>query len=639
MFPSPSTMSGSNRGIAMANEDLLRRYDLEDEGISLRDVMRRLNQIDEARSRLMQGEGTFTSNLRTRWGPTAKAAGNAQARAFAGTLASLDKERAALMRLMADIQRNRLLARKTALDIEARNLPYQLAMQQQTREQNRKIFENLVRHAAGLNEDAPLPPITQKYYAESLVDPQRAANSVIRDLAVARMQDEWPNTVEKVAAEMRRQLGRPLNEQERLALAKGDLRTIVEGNQLLNTESYQKLREIPVGGTVDVSPVHMFVHGYREMRDTDGRSFWGKYERTPDGKVNLIKLTPTETGLVREKTGFGQFIPGQQVPGEIFTGKDVGATPVQGGMPGLFQGPDGRYFYRTYTGIGGGVVKQDIPIHQVQTVSIADLLKPAMVAQAGLTFQGGPNEPPPEAKAYMILDALNKANLAQGKQVAYALAPDESAKAKAAFQAYTEGLRAYGEGLLRGQPPSAVVGQPPIIGPGQPPPSPQGMPPMTGPGQPPRSLPGVPPVIAPGQAPGPAQTIEGSLRESLIRTRQGELAPVMAPEAQQTSAAGPLSGLRSLRTKIFGTPENWEQITSTPTALPAFAGAPPMREESEGSAPIGQGTPTPSLGTPPLIEPISGERMPTRAPVSNLSLRKRLLENLYPYDVSSYQVG
>jgi hypothetical protein len=603
----------------MADEEILSGYqgdneDLNYEGLSLRDAWRRLNQVEAARSRLIQQGQSFTRSLRAGWGPKTKAAMDVHSKAYAGTLASLDKERAALMRLITDLQRNQLLAQKAAFDIEAKNLPYQLMMQQQTKEQNRKTFESLVRHAAGLEEGAPLPPITQKYYAESLIDPQKAANSVARELAVAKMQAEWPETVDKVAAAMRQQLGRPLTDQERMLLAKGDLRTIVEGNQLLNTESYRKLREIPVNATVDISPVHMFAHGYREMKDADGRTFWGRYEKTPEGTVNVIKLTPTGAGLVQEKVGFGQFIPGRQVPGEIFSGKDQGATPAPGGLPGLFQGPDGRYFYRTYTGMGEGIVKQDIPIHQVQTVSMADLLKPATIAQAGLTFHGSPNEPPPEAKAYMVLDALNKANLAQGKQVAYVLSPDESAKAKAAFQAYTGGLREFGEDLLRGQSPAPTPGQPP----------------------------------APAPQPG-----EASLRESLVRTWQGMPARLTLPEAQYTGESGITTGLRALGTKIFGTPESWEKASkwlaeaenrtpgiatpsapTMPTASPSSIST--MREEPKVSAPMSQGAPVPSLGAPPLTQQNPEGMTPTETQAPNLSqLRNRILQN--PYEIRPYR--
>ena len=595
----------------MADEEILRGYqgdneDLGDVGLSLKDAIKRLRQVDEARNRLIQQAPLQQAqlgrmwSLRTGWRPTGKASDNDKVKAYTGTLASLDKERDNLTKLILGLHKNELVARKDALDIAAKNLPYQFQAQQQVKEQNRKTFENLVRHAASLDEGAPLPPISQKYYAESLIDPQRAANSVARDLAVAKMQTEWPNTVEKVAAAMRQQLGRPLTDQERMSLAKGDLRTIVEGNQLLNTESYQKLREIPIGGTVDTSPVHMFVQGYREMKDADGRNFWGRYEKTPDGTVNVVRLTPTEAGLTPEKTGFGQFIYGQQVPGEIFSGKDQGATPVPGGLPGMFQGPDGRYFYRTYTGMGDGIVKQDIPIHQVQTVSMSDLLKPEMVAQAGLTFRGGPNDPSPEAKAYMVLDALNKKNLATGQQVAFALSPDEGAKAKAAFQAYTSGLAEYGKSLLSSP------------------------------------APGASPSPAQGPAPG---TPESSLRESVLRTWQKVPGRMMVPEAQYSNETGIGSGLRALGAKIFGTPESWEQTkkwleeaegrTVAPAAPATPSSGPAIREEPKVSVPMDQGPPNPALGTPPSIP---GGMTTTAAPASNLSeLRNRMLLN--PYEI------
>ncbi len=329
-------------------------------------------------------------------------------------------------------------------------IPYQMQIQKEMEEKNRKLFENKVRVAAGLDEGAPLPREAQKYYQESMVDPQRAANSVTRDLAIGKMKANWIHTKSEVENVMIQKLGRYLTDQEKAELDQGSIQTILEGNQYIKSDSFRALQGIPVDGTVDMAPEHLMSHGYKQGKDQRGQAFWGKESKDPSGALTMEKLIPDQnfpTGFRQERVGAGQYMEGKTVPENIWQGQDIqGGKQVAGAGPGVFQTPKGQTLYRTYQGMDTGIRRQDVPVPGVAQIGLQDLMKPENIALANQYLKSvGAGEitaaanMPAEAKAYMVFDAINKANLAAGRKI-YQMSPEDMTKAKTAFDSWSKGL-------------------------------------------------------------------------------------------------------------------------------------------------------------------------------------------------------
>ena len=75
-----------------------------------------------------------------------------------------------------------------------------------------------------------------------MVDPQRAANSVTRDLAIGKMKANWMHTKSEVENVMTQKLGRYLTPEEKAELDQGDIKTILEGNQYIKSDNFRALQ-------------------------------------------------------------------------------------------------------------------------------------------------------------------------------------------------------------------------------------------------------------------------------------------------------------------------------------------------------------------------------------------------------------
>jgi hypothetical protein len=137
---------------------------------------------------------------------------------------------------------------------------------------------------------------------------------------------------------------------------------------------------------------------------------------------------------------------GEQVPEEVFSGKDRGASPVEG-APHLLRTPEGDNFARTYAPRRGGVLALDVPVKAPQSISHQDLLAPESMAKANEYLRSvGAREldedflkTNPDAARGMILDSLNKAGIRAGGPT-YQVTPDLQRAARTGVDNYARGL-------------------------------------------------------------------------------------------------------------------------------------------------------------------------------------------------------